>query len=463
MILKDLKHTLEKALPEMKSLFALHYDTDEQGTVEQIKSGVVFQGGNLWILIFAILVASIGLNVNSTAVIIGAMLISPLMGPIVGAGLSLAINDFPLLKRALKNLAIASLISILTSAIYFFLSPLSEAQSELLARTSPTIYDVMIALFGGAAGMVASSRKVRGNAVAGVAIATALMPPLCTAGYALARLDLNFFLGAIYLYSINSVFICWASFLVVKFLRFKKVTFIEVGLERRVNLYMTIFAIITMVPSIYTAYSTVKVAFFESNANQFIAQTINFEHTKVIDKKLQWDSKHPKIEVSLIGIPLTESQKTQIRSQLSQYRLRNVELIINDAGASVANEMERRFDLKMKTSLLGQLYDQNQLTLKGRDEKIALLESELMRYKEQEQTGAELAIEITKLAPRVQSVSYGSLATFTATKETPATSKSAVILAWKQTPSSKEKLEIEKYLNIRLDNVKPLIFHYRLP
>lgn len=186
---------------------------DELETIDYISKNVEFKGANLWILIFAIFVASIGLNVNSTAVIIGAMLISPLMGPIMGIGLAAGINDFELLKRSFRNLGVAVFIAILTSTVYFYITPIHDAQSELLARTEPTVWDVLIALFGGLAGIIAGSRKEKSNAVPGVAIATALMPPLCTAGYGLATGNLYYFIGAFYLFFINSVFISLSTYL----------------------------------------------------------------------------------------------------------------------------------------------------------------------------------------------------------------------------------------------------------
>ena len=207
----------------LKDRFNLEEDkANENEIIDSIKKGVEFRGINLWVLIFAIFIASIGLNVNSTAVIIGAMLISPLMGPIMGIGLGIGINDFDLIKKAYKNLAIATVIGVATSAIYFLISPISDAQSELLARTTPTIWDVMIALFGGLAGIVATTRKSISNVIPGVAIATALMPPLCTAGFGLATGNLSFFFGAFYLYFINSVFISLSSFIIVRFLKFQK-------------------------------------------------------------------------------------------------------------------------------------------------------------------------------------------------------------------------------------------------
>ena len=192
---------------------------DEQLTVDAIRSGVEFKGTNLWVLIFATFIASLGLNVNSTAVIIGAMLISPLMGPIMGVGLSIGLNDFELMKRSLKSYLVATLFSVTTATIYFSFTPLDEVQSELLARTSPTIYDVFIALVGGLAGIVALATKEKGNVIPGVAIATALMPPLCTAGFGIATGNLLYFLGAFYLYFINSVFISLATYIGVRVMR----------------------------------------------------------------------------------------------------------------------------------------------------------------------------------------------------------------------------------------------------
>lgn len=205
----------------------------EDEIIENVKKGIEFKGMNLWVLIFAIFIASIGLNVNSTAVIIGAMLISPLMGPIMGIGLGIGINDFELIKKSYKNLGVAVLISVITSTFYFLITPLSDAQSELLARTTPTIWDVFIALFGGLAGIVAATRKSISNVIPGVAIATALMPPLCTAGYGLATGTLSYFLGAMYLFFINSVFISLATYLIVRFTKFHKKEFLDPLREKK--------------------------------------------------------------------------------------------------------------------------------------------------------------------------------------------------------------------------------------
>ncbi len=268
----------ESLYVQIKAFFARIFDVrqekeDEQETIDSIKKGVEFKGTNLWVLIFATFIASLGLNTNSTAVIIGAMLISPLMGPIMGFGLGLGISDFELIKRSFRNFAIATVFSVITSSIYFLISPISEAQSELLARTQPTLYDVLIAFFGGLAGIVASSTKSKGNVIPGVAIATALMPPLCTAGFGLATGNLYYFFGAFYLFFINSVFISLATYLVVRVLKYPKKVFLDKDHEKRVTRYVGIIVIFTIVPSLFLSYRLVKTTYF----NQQVLNYVNTE------------------------------------------------------------------------------------------------------------------------------------------------------------------------------------------
>lgn len=253
--------------------FSLFADKAEDGKIERrIRDGVELSGATPWILIFAIFVASIGLNVNSTAVIIGAMLISPLMGPIMGVGLGIAVYDFDLVKRALFNLGIATLISLVVSALYFSVSPLQEAQSELLARTTPNVWDVLIAFFGGLAGIVGVTRKDKSNVIPGVAIATALMPPVCTAGFGIATRQWSFVGGALYLYTINCVFIGLATAIGLRVLKLKRHRFANSAVERRVKLSLLVIALGTAVPSAYLAIDLVNDEVFKSNARKFVAQ-----------------------------------------------------------------------------------------------------------------------------------------------------------------------------------------------
>lgn len=327
---------------------------DDRVIVDRIKKEVQFMGTNLWTLIFAVFIASIGLNVNSTAVIIGAMLISPLMGPIMGIGLAVAINDFDLLKKAVKNLAIATIFSVATSALYFRITPLHDASSELLARTTPSLWDVFIAILGGLAGIVAATRKEKSNVIPGVAIATALMPPLCTAGYGLATGQIFYFLGAAYLFFINSLFICLATFVIVKHLGFKKVYFAAPEQEKRVSHSILAIVIITILPSIYLAYRIVQKSIFEKNAKNFIIQEFNFNKTQVITRNIQFDKKQS-IELLLIGETLSDSILNTIKNKLPKYSLDTQCLVITQ-GLEAAEKIDLS---KIKASVLEEIHTMN--------------------------------------------------------------------------------------------------------
>ncbi|MBD1386736.1 TIGR00341 family protein [Mucilaginibacter rigui] len=301
---------------------------EESDIVSSIRKNVDFRGANLWALIFAIFIASIGLNVNSTAVIIGAMLISPIMGPVMGIGLGIGINDLELVKKGGKNLLVATIIAIITSTIYFSITPLHEAQSELLARTSPSTWDVFIAFFGGMAGMVAASRKEKNNVIPGVAIATALMPPLCTAGFGLAMGKWYFFFGAIYLYFINSVFIAIATFLMARYLKMHKKVFETPGAEKKVTRYVILIVVITIIPSVYMAYRIVNRSIFESNARKFVEEQFHFDNTQVVSKSFKYSSDKKSIDLLLIGNILDKPVIDSLKLHMNKYRLNNVTLTI---------------------------------------------------------------------------------------------------------------------------------------
>ena len=313
----------------IKSYFNVLPDKDgEKYVIKQITNGINFQGSNLWILIFAVFIASLGLNVNSTAVIIGAMLISPLMGPIIGMGLALGIADLDLFKQSIKNYLVSTFISVVTATIYFTLSPITDAQSELLARTSPTLYDVLIALFGGAAGFLAMSTKGRNNVVPGVAIATALMPPLCTAGYGLAVQNTSYFFGAFYLYFINTVFIAFTTCLGVRFLHFHRKQFINREKMRRVNLYIVSIIIITIIPASYMTWNIIKQSVFENNIDNFVTKELNYSGTNILSH--QYDLKTKTLHVVAVGNPIStdsiaKAQKAMTNYQLDGYALKVIQ------------------------------------------------------------------------------------------------------------------------------------------
>ena len=297
----------------------LPYKDGEKYVIKQITNGINFQGSNLWILIFAVFIASLGLNVNSTAVIIGAMLISPLMGPIIGMGLALGIADLDLFKQSIKNYLVSTFISVITATIYFTLSPITDAQSELLARTSPTLYDVLIALFGGAAGFLAMSTKGRNNVVPGVAIATALMPPLCTAGYGLAVQNTSYFFGAFYLYFINTVFIAFTTCLGVRFLHFHRKQFINREQMRRVNLYIVSIIIITIIPASYMTWNIIKQSVFENNIENFVTKELNYSGTNILSH--QYDLKTKTLHVVAVGNPISTDSIAKAQKSMTNYQL----------------------------------------------------------------------------------------------------------------------------------------------
>lgn len=310
----------------LRNLFNLRIECDEEGTTENIRKNVDFQGANAWTLVFAIFIASIGLNMNSAAVIIGAMLISPLMGPILGIGLSLGINDELLLRKSFRNLSIAVLISITTSMIYFLMSPIHDAQSELLARTYPTFYDVLIAFFGGAAGIVSISRKERGPSVAGVAIATALMPPLCTAGYALSTGNFKFLAGALYLFAINSVFIALSTFLFVRYMKFKIVQFQETDHKLKLRRWIGGLVVAMIIPSLVSAWTLLQESKFKLQADRFLQQEFHSKTAFVVNKELIYRYSKPSIQIDLVGNPLTSEEVAGLESKLPLYGLGMAEL-----------------------------------------------------------------------------------------------------------------------------------------
>lgn len=344
----------------LKDRFNLDEDkADEKLIVESIRRDVQFRGTNLWTLIFAIFIASMGLNMNATAVIIGAMLISPLMGPIMGIGLGIAINDFELLQKGIKNIFIATIISVLTSAIYFFLTPIHDTNSELLARTNPSLWDVLIAFFGGLAGIVAGTRKERSNVIPGVAIATALMPPLCTAGFGLATGKWYFFLGALYLYFINSLLICLATLLIVKHLKFHKKEFGTKEKERRVIRSIWVIVTITVLPSIYFAYRIVQRTIFEENAKTYVQKEFHFQRTQVVSKNYLFDGNKKSIELLLIGKELSDSVIDSLRARMQLYDLDSTKLIIHQ-GLNAKQEIDLA---QIKASILEDVFKEEADTL----------------------------------------------------------------------------------------------------
>lgn len=427
----------------LKEYLDLRKDREnELATVDSIRKGVEFKGANLWILIFAIFMASLGLNVNSTAVIIGAMLISPLMGPIMGVGLSVGLNDFELMKRSLKSFLITTAFSVATATIFFLITPLVEARSELLARTSPTIYDVFIGLFGGMAGVVALSTKEKGNVIPGVAIATALMPPLCTAGYGLASGNLIYFFGAFYLYFINSVFISLATFIGVRVMHFHRKEFVDKAREKTVRRYIIWIVVLTMCPAVYLTYDIVKSTFYEASANRFVNEELSFENTQVLDRKISYEKKE--IRVVLVGPEVPEASITIARSKLDNYKLKDTKLTVLQGMNSGMVDVS-----SIRALVMEDFYKNSELRLLEQQRKIEGLETSLEQYKSYETIGRDLVPELKVLYPSIASLSI-SHSVETRVDSMKADTLTLAVLKFNKRPSDTEKEKIGAWLKARL-------------
>ena len=360
---------------KIKEYTQIKEDTDYEATVDSISKSVVFRGFNVWILFFAIIVASVGLNVNSTAVIIGAMLISPLMGPINGVGLAIGTFDEALLRKSIKNLVIMVAISIVASTLYFLLSPINNARSELLARTQPTIFDVFIAFFGGLAGILATSRKSQSiTVISGVAIATALMPPLCTAGYGIATGQIWYFLGAFYLFFINSFFIALATFVTVRLLRFPQARYVDERRSRKVKRIITIFTLIVLVPSIYLGIDVIREAAFNTQRQKFVNEIQDNEilsNTEIIKSDREYHHRSQSVTLILFGEPLNEAQVYQLQNILhNEYGLSKTNLIIKQSAG-------KAIDIKQQNAIIEDLIDKKDETIRQQDSVIRELKRQL--------------------------------------------------------------------------------------
>lgn len=424
--------------------FNLEAELENQDSVyEEIKKGIVFKGTNLWILIFAIIVASVGLNMNSTAVIIGAMLISPLMGPINGMGYSIATYDFVLFKKSLKNFSFAILASLVASTTYFFLSPISTAHSELLARTSPSIYDVLIALFGGLAGIMAISSKQKGNVIPGVAIATALMPPLCTAGYGLATGQLEFFFGAFYLFTINTIFIAIASVWISQLLKFPIRTIIDKERKRKIERTTNIIILIVLLPSIYFGYKLVKQEEFLQNANNFVTNVSYFEDNYLLKHKI--DAKEHKINLVYGGTELLENQKKLITLKAADFDIDTADIII-EQGLSFSKMGDKNLELyKLKEqvrSLNARLQNKN-----------AKIDSILNLNKFSE----TLLNEIQTIYPQIEGCSYAESLVYHDSLPTPQNT-AIVVLSSPSSIKIEDKAKITNWLKQRTKSEEIKLF-----
>jgi len=363
-IVKDAKGLVSNSKQFLFGIFSFRKDTDRDATIDAIKADIPFKGATAWILICSIMVASVGLNANSTAVVIGAMLISPLMGPILGVGLSIAINDIDTLRKSLINLAVMIVLSLLTAFLFFWLFPLSEDTSELLGRTRPDIRDVLIAFFGGLALIIARTKRgTIASVIFGVAIATALMPPLCTAGYGLAKGNWSYFGGAMYLFSINTVFIALATFLVLKLLRFPMLRYANSAKRRRIANLAGLLAIIAMIPAGWTFYNVWGESKRENDYIQFIANEVESNESLWLQRD-RFDPDNNRITLFFNG-EISEATETDLRNELNKYlNIRDFDLVINGNKNVSA---ERLMDL----------YDKSLVNIEQRDSLLFVKQKEI--------------------------------------------------------------------------------------
>lgn len=391
------KDRREEIREYLAKLFDFHTDKeDDFETLEMVRADVDFRGTKLWILICAIFVASLGLNTNSTAVIIGAMLISPLMGPIIGFGTALGIYDFELLKKSLRNLGLTTLFSVLTATIYFILTPITDSGSELLGRTQPNIYDVLIAFFGGAAGMIAASTKSKGQVLPGVAIATALMPPLCTAGYGIATGQWHFFFGAFYLFLINSVFIALATYLVVRLLRFPPKVFLDRARGRKVHRILMVIATCTIIPAVYLSIGMVRDSIATRNAKSFVEKELALTSTQVVKYTLGTQNGVKVLDVVLLGVPLQNSQIDSLQNRLKEYGLAGTQLLVHQG-------FEDKTDLgELRNTVLKDLYENSDAIIQRQRQEIDSLKQIIAKRDYYDELEGAVVEEMKSLFPSVE-------------------------------------------------------------
>lgn len=425
----------------LKTTLNLTNDVDIQAAIEDIRSNIPFRGPNVYILFVAIIIASVGLNVNSIPVIIGAMLISPLMGPITGLGLGLGTNDRELVLFSIKNLLVMVGISLLAATLYFILTPLEiDNPTELLARTRPTIYDVFIALFGGLAGVLETARKEKGTVLSGVAIATALMPPLCTVGYGIANLSWQYTIGALFLFSINCIFIAMAAYLMAKFLKFPVKT-VE---QHRTRYFILSYALVILLAatSIFTGYHVIRENDFTKMANRFVKKNQNIGKTYIYDSQVNIDTNPYMLELRLAGETLNEDTKEMLLRDAENYGIMRSQIVIHE-DATVQVD---RFN---ETEIVKNLMATNASNVQVRDDSIKVLNAQIAHYKQQELPAKQLAEELQVQLP---SITRLTLARGTALEQNVVMSEEQVIVVahCSEMPSEEEKVRVYEWLKIRL-------------
>jgi uncharacterized hydrophobic protein (TIGR00271 family) len=442
-----LEHLWRRFRRELKKIFDLRQGFDDEKSFDNIQASLDFAGENMLLLICAIFIASVGLNINSTAVVIGAMLISPLMGPIVGVGFAIRINDIRMFKEAMYKLFLMVTISVATSTLYFLISPLSQAASELLSRTKPTVYDVMIALFGGVAGILTATRRERTtNVIAGAAIATALMPPLCTVGYGLANLRADFILGAGYLFTINAFFISIATLIITMFMPFTTRHTVDEKTEKMIQRVIVVVGIALLIPSVVTGYRSVREVMMNARVDTFIADQMNFVRSRVLDRKVNLRNRQPIVEITMVGDPLSLEVEDSLKAKLKVYDLGDVDFkLINISALPPAAIIDSDKNATAAANM-SKLVSEASGKIGSLELKIVELENELSRYNKVSAQAGSIATELKAVFPNFQSLAMGTL-------EDPNDGQSKLIpvaiAKWKGKPSVRERRKLLDFLRVR--------------
>lgn len=426
-----------------------HIDTD--AAARSIRSNVAFRGPNVWILAFSIIIASVGLNVNSTAVIIGAMLISPLMGPIIGIGLGLGVNDTKLIRVGLKNLLVMVGISLMASFLYFLMTPLKLANpTELLSRTNPTIYDVIIALFGGAAGLLEISRKEKGTVLSGVAIATALMPPLCTAGYGLASGHISYFFGALMLFIINGVFIIIATYLMSKILGFPEYEFLDAKQARRTRSLVTLVFVLVTIPSILSAITMIRSNKFAQDAERFVSENKMLDSGYIYDYDID-THKGGKISLYIAGNMLDENEKSRLKLSAKDHGIdpERVEFYAHQIAPNENGSADK---------LVRDIYARTDSEIGKRDAQIRMLEMELSKYKQKEIPYTQISREIVSQYPQVKEI-YISRGADVTTDSLYTKDCILVVAKTQRALGDEAKLRMTEFLKARLNDTTVVVIN----
>ncbi len=433
----------------VKNTMSIADDVDQSAVIDFVRADVDFRGAKAWILILAILVASLGLNVNSTAVIIGAMLISPLMGPIMGIGTAVGISDLTLLGKSFRHLATAVVLSILTSSLYFLISPFDDAASELLARTQPTLLDAMIAVAGGAAGAIAMVRRDRSNVVPGVAIATALMPPLCTAGYGLAAANVEFFFGAFYLFFINSVYIAASTFLVIRLMRFTPVREVSEAASRKVNRTVILVVVLTLIPSVWTGWNMLRANIFNRRVVELAKQCeTSYEGTSFAITEAVWDTDSARVTLTVVGPPLSEEQMQEVRLLAARKGLADARLELRQA-TGLTDVMLAQATEAMRRNVMGDIYDRTLQELHVKDSIIATLQSLQTQRRQSVDLLADVAREVEQIDRNVKSITYSDTV-FVHHRGGATDTLSVAYVSFERNPRPSEIEQLTHWLRVRL-------------